>query len=77
VSPPLICKGYTNSLHWAYPVIGLGVACLIAAGLSASKLFRRRGRTCGADSLNAPEGPLMGCDSPQYDEGLGNGSRHA
>ena len=35
-----VCQGYTNSIHWAYPVIALGVLCFIAAGLSATNLLR-------------------------------------
>jgi hypothetical protein len=35
-----VCQGYTNSIHWAYPLIALGVICFIAAGLSAANLLR-------------------------------------
>ena len=35
-----VCQGYTNSIHWAYPLVALGVICFIAAGLSAANLLR-------------------------------------
>jgi hypothetical protein len=31
-----VCRGYTNSIHWVYPLIALGAVCFIAAGLSAT-----------------------------------------
>lgn len=42
VLSPNVCQGYTNSLHWAYPLIALGAICFIAAGLSAANLLRRK-----------------------------------
>jgi hypothetical protein len=44
VSPSIVCQGYTNSLHWAYPIIVLGAVCFIAAGLSATNLVQRHGQ---------------------------------
>lgn len=41
-SPMSACLGYTNSIHWAYPIVAIGVICFIAAGLSAARLGRRR-----------------------------------
>ena len=45
VSSPVVCQGYTNSLHLTYPIIALGVICFIAAGLIASKFVRHSDRT--------------------------------
>jgi hypothetical protein len=42
VSTASVCQGYTNSLHWVYPVIALGAICFIAAGLSVAKLHRQK-----------------------------------
>ena len=53
VSAPDVCQGYTNSLHWTYPIIALGVVCFIAAGLFAAKLLQRRG--WGDDSVNSTD----------------------
>ena len=53
VSSPNVCEGYTNSLHWTYPIIALGAICFIAAGLSATKFLRHRVRT--SDSVSATE----------------------
>lgn len=39
-SPMTVCLGYTNSIHWAYPIIAIGVVCFIAAGVSASTPVR-------------------------------------
>jgi hypothetical protein len=50
VSPATVCQGYTNSIHWAYPVIALGAACFIAAGLTVAKLGSGRRRTDGPAS---------------------------
>lgn len=41
-SPMMVCLGYTNSIHWAYPIVAIGVICFIAAGVSAARLGRRR-----------------------------------
>lgn len=41
-SPMTVCLGYTNSIHWAYPIVAIGVICFIAAGMSAARLGRRR-----------------------------------
>jgi len=41
-SPMTVCLGYTNSIHWAYPIAAIGVICFIAAGVSAARLGRRR-----------------------------------
>ena len=41
-SPLTVCLGYTNSIHWALPVIAIGVICFIAAVVSAARLGRRR-----------------------------------
>jgi hypothetical protein len=38
------CQGYTNSIHWTFPLVLLGAGCFIAAGLSAATLARRRQR---------------------------------
>ncbi len=46
-SDPTVCQGYTNSVHWAYPLIALGAICFIAAALSATS-FQRRGRKNGS-----------------------------
>jgi hypothetical protein len=37
-----VCLGYTNSIHWALPIVAIGVICFIAAGVSAASLGRRR-----------------------------------
>jgi hypothetical protein len=55
VSSPIVCQGYTNSLHWAYPLIGLGAVCFIAAGLSVTNLAHRTGRKNGGVSRNVHE----------------------
>lgn len=41
-SPMSVCLGYTNSIHWALPIVAIGVICFIAAGVSAASLGRRR-----------------------------------
>jgi hypothetical protein len=41
-SPMTVCLGYTNRIHWAYPILAIGVICFIAAGVSATRLGRRR-----------------------------------
>ncbi len=41
-SPMTVCLGYTNSIHWAVPIVAVGVMCFIAAGVSAARLGRRR-----------------------------------
>ena len=58
ISPSTVCQGYTNSLHWTFPVIVLGAVCFIAAGLSATNLVQRHGRKSGAASPT----PLPGSD---------------
>jgi hypothetical protein len=55
ISPPVVCQGYTNSLHWAYPLIGLGAACFIAAGLSVTNLVRQLGRRTVPSTNNRKE----------------------
>jgi hypothetical protein len=42
-SPMTVCLGYTNSIHWAYPIGAIGVICFMVAGVSASTPVRRRG----------------------------------
>jgi hypothetical protein len=44
VSDPTVCQGYTNSIHWTYPIILIGATCFIAAGLSATNLLQRHRR---------------------------------
>jgi hypothetical protein len=44
------CQGYTNSIHWTFPLILLGAACFIAAGLSATNLGRRRHGDTGRET---------------------------
>jgi hypothetical protein len=44
VSASAGCQGYTNSIHWTFPLILLGAAFFIAAGLSATNLVQRRHR---------------------------------
>ena len=41
-SPMTVCLGYTNSIHWVYPIVAIGVICFIAAGVSSARLGRRR-----------------------------------
>ena len=41
-SPMTVCLGYTNSIHWVYPIVAIGVICFIAAAVSAARLGRRR-----------------------------------
>ena len=41
-SPRTVCLGYTNSMHWAYPIVAIGMICFIAAGVSAARLGRSR-----------------------------------
>jgi hypothetical protein len=41
-SPMRVCLGYTNKIHWAYPIAAIGVTCFIAAGVSGAWLGRRR-----------------------------------
>jgi hypothetical protein len=38
------CQGYTNTIHWTFPLILLGAACIVAAGLSATNLVQRHRR---------------------------------
>ena len=42
LQPDSVYQGYTTGIHWAYPVIMVGAALLIAAGLSATDLVQRR-----------------------------------
>ncbi len=42
-SPMTVCLGYTNSIHWAFPIVTIGVICFIAAGVCAARLGRHRG----------------------------------
>ena len=37
-----VCQGYTNNIHWAYPLIALGAICFIAAGLFTTNQERLR-----------------------------------
>ncbi len=37
-----VSQGYSNSIHWGYPLIALGTICFIAAGLTATNFLRRR-----------------------------------
>ena len=37
-----VCQGYTNNIHWAYPLIALGAICFIAAGLFTTHQERPR-----------------------------------
>lgn len=53
VSSPVMCQGYTNSLHWTYPIVALGVICFIAAAMFATKCLQHRGRT--KDSVSPTE----------------------
>ena len=41
-SPMTVCLGYTNSIHWAYPIVAIGVVCFIGAAVTAARLSRRR-----------------------------------
>jgi len=56
-SPVTVCLGYTNSIHWAFPIVGIGVICFIAAGLSASTRQGRRGRA--DEPLIGPDGEKL------------------
>jgi hypothetical protein len=40
-SPMAVCRKYTNSIHWAYPIAAVGVTCFIAAGVYAVWSGRR------------------------------------
>jgi hypothetical protein len=61
VSSPVVCQGYTNSLHWTYPVVALGVICFIAAGLFATKFLQHPGQT--KDSVSPPRWMVNNRDS--------------
>jgi hypothetical protein len=43
VPPMAACLGYTNSIHWAYPVVAIGVICFVGAGVSVARGLARRG----------------------------------
>jgi hypothetical protein len=49
------CQGYTNSIHWTFPLVLLGAACFIAAGLTATGLGRRRRRGVTPDEAKENE----------------------
>jgi hypothetical protein len=56
LSSPTVCRGYTNSLHWAFPLVALGAICFFTAGLSATDFVQRRGRKSGSEGPTDPTG---------------------
>ncbi|MFZ0250392.1 MAG: hypothetical protein WAL61_10650 [Acidimicrobiales bacterium] len=54
------CQGYTNSIHWTFPLILLGAVCFVAAGLSATTLGRGRHRGVPRDEATERDGPGSG-----------------
>ena len=52
-SPMTVCLGYTNSIHWAYPIVAIGVICFVAVGVSPSS-----GWVAAAEQTNLVEGDV-------------------